>query len=420
MKSAVRRSSDLEQARAIAGRLVGARRGLAVEKPRVVSFRRGARRPPHPGRPLRSRRRPPQPAPARPARRPPSAAARRGPGRPFSAESSGAARSRPSRRRGPPSPAAPGAGATPARPLQPPPPPLLRRRAKASASRWTTARVSRQRKASGDRRTRPAEEAVPPTPGRSFLGSTGHRRRGGRGGSDRGRGRCRAAPTWAQILDDHLPGARRCALVMDAAGQVHESRGNWPPTPRQGGGPPLRGIEQAGAPPSPTPPSRGDQLGLPHRRPGRLQGSPVVVAVLSQAPVKREARPGLEAEIKRGMALSSWSSRRATELSGELPGRASVHTKSPPVEPTPCLAEADRSLPWRSSTRRAASPVVFTTRRLHEPVPAGLRWSSRRASTRDRSSAGGQRARAAPRTSRPAARSRDAGPGEVGHGTRPR
>lgn len=117
------------------------------------------------------------------------------------------------------------------------------------------------------------------------------------------------APTWAQILDDAIYLAHaRCALVMNVAGQVHESRGNWPPnTLDKVAARLLRGIEQAGAPPSPDATQIVEiQLGSFFLTGVRvvLQGSPVVVGFLSQAPLKREARPGLEAEIKRGMGLA--------------------------------------------------------------------------------------------------------------------
>jgi hypothetical protein len=117
------------------------------------------------------------------------------------------------------------------------------------------------------------------------------------------------APTWAHILDDAIYLAHaRCALVMDGTGQVHESRGNWPPnTLEKVAARLLRGIEQAGAPPSPDATQVVEiQLGSFFLTGVRvvLQGSPVVVGFLSQVPVKRDARPGLEAEIKRGMPLA--------------------------------------------------------------------------------------------------------------------
>jgi hypothetical protein len=116
------------------------------------------------------------------------------------------------------------------------------------------------------------------------------------------------APTWAEILDDAIYLAHaRCALVMDSTGLVHESRGDWPKnTLDKVAARLLRGIEQAPAPPSPDATQLIEiQLGsffLTGLR-AVLQGSPVVVGFLSQAPVKREVRPGLEAEVKRGTPL---------------------------------------------------------------------------------------------------------------------
>lgn len=118
-----------------------------------------------------------------------------------------------------------------------------------------------------------------------------------------------APPTWAEILDDAIYLAHaRCALVMDGAGQVYDSRGDWPKnTLDKVAARLLRGIEQAPAPASPDATQLIEiQLGsffLTGLR-AVLQGSPVVVGFLSQAPVKREARPGLDAEIKRGMPLA--------------------------------------------------------------------------------------------------------------------
>jgi hypothetical protein len=117
------------------------------------------------------------------------------------------------------------------------------------------------------------------------------------------------APTWAEILDDAIYLAHaRCALVMDGAGKVHESRGDWPKnTLDKVAARLLRGIEQAPAPANPDATQLIEiQLGsffLTGLR-AVLQDSPVVVGFLSQAPVKREARPGLDAEIKRGTPLS--------------------------------------------------------------------------------------------------------------------
>ena len=83
-----------------------------------------------------------------------------------------------------------------------------------------------------------------------------------------------AAPTWAEILDDAIYLAHaRCALVMDGAGQIRESRGDWPKnTLDKVAARLLRGIEQ-------TP--RGEPRGHPdHRDPtgfvlaDRRQGAP--------------------------------------------------------------------------------------------------------------------------------------------------
>jgi hypothetical protein len=116
------------------------------------------------------------------------------------------------------------------------------------------------------------------------------------------------APTWAEILDDAIYLAHaRCALVMDATGFVHESRGDWPKnTLDKVAARLMRGVEQAPAPPSADATQLIEiQLGsffLTGLR-AVLEGSPVVVGFLSQAPVKREVRPGLEAEVKRGTPL---------------------------------------------------------------------------------------------------------------------
>jgi hypothetical protein len=95
---------------------------------------------------------------------------------------------------------------------------------------------------------------------------------------------------------------------MDGAGLVHESRGDWPKnTLDKVAARLLRGIEQAPALPNPDATQLVEiQLGSFFLTGVRvvLQESPVVVGFLSQAPVKREARPGLEAEIKRGTPLA--------------------------------------------------------------------------------------------------------------------
>jgi len=115
------------------------------------------------------------------------------------------------------------------------------------------------------------------------------------------------APTWAEILDDAIYLAHaRCALVMDGAGQVRESRGDWPKnTIDKVANRLLRGIEQAPA----TDPDASQiieiQLGsfwLTGLR-VTLGGNPAIVGFLSPAPVKREVRPGIEAEARRGTPL---------------------------------------------------------------------------------------------------------------------
>jgi hypothetical protein len=115
------------------------------------------------------------------------------------------------------------------------------------------------------------------------------------------------APTWAEILDDAIYLAHaRCALVMDGAGAVHESRGDWPKgTLEKVAARLLRGIQQA-------PASSPDASQLVEIQLGSffltglkvvLAGRPAIVGFLSQAPIKRDVRPGLEAEIKRGTPL---------------------------------------------------------------------------------------------------------------------
>jgi hypothetical protein len=114
-------------------------------------------------------------------------------------------------------------------------------------------------------------------------------------------------PTWAEILDDAIYLAHaRCALVMDGAGHVHESRGDWPKgTLEKVAARLLRGIEQAPAAGPETSQLVEIQLGsfwLTGLK-ATLGGRPAVVGFLSQAPIKRDVRPGLEAEIKRGSPL---------------------------------------------------------------------------------------------------------------------
>jgi hypothetical protein len=115
------------------------------------------------------------------------------------------------------------------------------------------------------------------------------------------------ARTWAEILDDAIYLAHaRCALVMDGTGQVHESRGDWPKnTLEKVAARLLRGIEQA----PPTDPEASQlveiQLGSFWLTGLRVQlgGSPAIVGFLSQAPIKREVRPGIESEVRRGSPL---------------------------------------------------------------------------------------------------------------------
>jgi hypothetical protein len=117
-----------------------------------------------------------------------------------------------------------------------------------------------------------------------------------------------AAPSWGDILDDAIYLAHaRCALVMDGAGQVHDSRGDWPKnTIEKVAARLLKGMETA--PPLPNPDATQlieIQLGsffLTGLRVG-LGGRPVIVGFLSQAPIQREARAGVEAEVKRGAPL---------------------------------------------------------------------------------------------------------------------
>ena len=115
------------------------------------------------------------------------------------------------------------------------------------------------------------------------------------------------APTWAQILDDAIYLAHaRCALVMDGTGQIRESRGDWPKnTLDKVAARLLRGIEQ-------TPATTPDATQIIEIQLGSfwltglkvvLGGNPAIVGFLSPAPVKREVRPGIEAEAKRGTPL---------------------------------------------------------------------------------------------------------------------
>ena len=115
------------------------------------------------------------------------------------------------------------------------------------------------------------------------------------------------APTWAEILDDAIYLAHaRCALVMDGEGQIRESRGDWPKnTLDKVAARLLRGMEQ-------TPATSADGTQIIEIQLGSfwltgvkviLGDSPAIVGFLSPAPVKREARPGIEAEAKRGTPL---------------------------------------------------------------------------------------------------------------------
>jgi hypothetical protein len=115
------------------------------------------------------------------------------------------------------------------------------------------------------------------------------------------------APTWAEILDDAIYLAHaRCALVMDGAGQIRESRGDWPKnTLDKVAARLLRGIEQT---PAVTPEATQIieiQLGSFWLTGLKviLGGNPAIVGFLSPAPIKREVRPGIEAEAKRGTPL---------------------------------------------------------------------------------------------------------------------
>lgn len=115
------------------------------------------------------------------------------------------------------------------------------------------------------------------------------------------------APTWAEILDDAIYLAHaRCALVMDGAGQIRESRGDWPKnTLDKVAARLLRGIEQ-------TPAASPEATQIIEIQLGSfwltgvkviLGGNPAIVGFLSPAPIKREVRPGIEAEAKRGTPL---------------------------------------------------------------------------------------------------------------------
>jgi hypothetical protein len=113
---------------------------------------------------------------------------------------------------------------------------------------------------------------------------------------------------WGEILDDAIYLAHaRCALVMDAAGNIGEFRGDWPKnTLDKVGARLLRGIEQAPSPPTPEASQLVEiQLGSFWLTGLKVlvSGKPVVVGFLSQAPIKREVRPGIEVEVRRGHPL---------------------------------------------------------------------------------------------------------------------
>jgi hypothetical protein len=115
------------------------------------------------------------------------------------------------------------------------------------------------------------------------------------------------APSWAEILDDAIYLAHaRCALVMDGSGQIRESRGDWPKnTLEKVAARLLRGIEQAPAVDPEASQIIEIQLGsfwLTGLK-VTLGGNPAIVGFLSPAPVKREVRPGIEAEARRGTPL---------------------------------------------------------------------------------------------------------------------
>jgi hypothetical protein len=111
---------------------------------------------------------------------------------------------------------------------------------------------------------------------------------------------------WTEILDDSIYLAHaRCALVMDGAGNIAEFRGDWPKnTLDKVGARLLKGIAQAEPPPTAESSQLVEiQLGsfwLTGLKVPLGGGRPVIVGFLSQAPIKREVRPGLEAEARRG------------------------------------------------------------------------------------------------------------------------
>ena len=116
-------------------------------------------------------------------------------------------------------------------------------------------------------------------------------------------------PSWAEILDDAIYLARaRCALSIDGSGNVQEFRGDWPKnTLDKVAARLLRAMEQA-----PPPPTLGGaqfveiQLGTFWLTGLKIAAASkvAVVGFLSQAPIKREVRPGIEAEVRRALPPS--------------------------------------------------------------------------------------------------------------------
>ena len=318
-------SSDLERARATAGRLVAVGPGDAPaappEKPEeYVRFSAnalgvGASAPP-------ARRQAPAPPPPRPTPPPPPPAA--APPPPVSQVVAPEPKA-PPKAVPPPLPPPPPRAVAPPRPAPPPPPPPPPPEPTAP---WGEAlfeiEESQALEEAGDEQlgivddAAPAPLEVPPeplVPGESSMEF------------DENIGELAAAavaaeaeeeiaaeplageppPTWAQILDDAIYLAHaRCALVMDGLGQIRESRGDWPKnTLDKVAARLLRGIEQ-------TPAASPDATQIIEIQLGSfwltglkvmLGGNPAIVGFLSPAPVKREVRPGIEAEAKRGMPL---------------------------------------------------------------------------------------------------------------------
>jgi hypothetical protein len=113
-------------------------------------------------------------------------------------------------------------------------------------------------------------------------------------------------PSWAELLDDAIYLARaRCAVSIDGSGNVQEFRGDWPKnTLDKVAARLLRAMEQAPPPPSPGASQFVEiQLGsfwLTGLKVG-AGAKAAVVGFLSQAPIKREVRPGIEAEVRRAI-----------------------------------------------------------------------------------------------------------------------